>query len=288
MHLFVVSPALDRLWHLHPAEVATGTFEHRLPDVAGRRLRAVRRCRAQDRPVGDGHRPSRRRRFTARRLRATTAPGPASPSRVDTRAVGRRPHRVGARRTPLVPRRLTMFTFSVEDADGQPATRSRAVHGDAGPRRLRQTRSPSVRARASVGIGADGGDADRRSLRRRPRSSRSTSRAARRGCPPRCRSRTDFRSAGDYRIFVQVKTRRAHRDRRLRRSRRMSGRLLPSRFLTSRERLQAAIPTLNVAVRPLAGSPDTVASSESMLSAKMLSRAFDVGFDPRAAYTPVA
>ena len=33
MHLFVVSPALDRLWHLHPDEVATGTFEQRLPDM---------------------------------------------------------------------------------------------------------------------------------------------------------------------------------------------------------------------------------------------------------------
>ena len=33
MHLFVVSPALDRLWHLHPAEVATGAFEQRLPDM---------------------------------------------------------------------------------------------------------------------------------------------------------------------------------------------------------------------------------------------------------------
>ena len=37
MHLFVVSPELDRLWHLHPAQVATGTFEHALPEMpAGR------------------------------------------------------------------------------------------------------------------------------------------------------------------------------------------------------------------------------------------------------------
>ncbi len=33
MHLFVVSPALDRLWHLHPDEITTGTFEQRLPDL---------------------------------------------------------------------------------------------------------------------------------------------------------------------------------------------------------------------------------------------------------------
>jgi hypothetical protein len=37
MHLFIVSPTLDRLWHPHPEESATGTFEQRLPDVpAGR------------------------------------------------------------------------------------------------------------------------------------------------------------------------------------------------------------------------------------------------------------
>ena len=33
MHLFIVSPALDRLWHLHPDEVATGAFEARLPEM---------------------------------------------------------------------------------------------------------------------------------------------------------------------------------------------------------------------------------------------------------------
>ena len=33
MHLFVVSPALDRLWHLHPAEIATGAFEQSLPEM---------------------------------------------------------------------------------------------------------------------------------------------------------------------------------------------------------------------------------------------------------------
>ena len=31
MHLFVLSPALDRLWHLHPNEIRTGTFEQQLP-----------------------------------------------------------------------------------------------------------------------------------------------------------------------------------------------------------------------------------------------------------------
>src|SRR5439155_133478 len=33
MHLFIVSPALDRLLHLHPDETATGTFTQRLPGM---------------------------------------------------------------------------------------------------------------------------------------------------------------------------------------------------------------------------------------------------------------
>jgi hypothetical protein len=35
MHLFVVSPGLDRLWHLHPEERTAGRFEHRLPPLGG-------------------------------------------------------------------------------------------------------------------------------------------------------------------------------------------------------------------------------------------------------------
>ena len=31
MHLFVVSPTLDRLWHLHPKQTGFGTFEHPMP-----------------------------------------------------------------------------------------------------------------------------------------------------------------------------------------------------------------------------------------------------------------
>ena len=33
MHLFIVSPALDRFWHLHPDETGSGTFEQPLPNV---------------------------------------------------------------------------------------------------------------------------------------------------------------------------------------------------------------------------------------------------------------
>ena len=48
----------------------------------------------------------------------------------------------------------------------------------------------------------------------------------------------------------------------------------------------AARPTVNVAEYPLDGLPATDAISELMLSAKIMSRVFVVGFDPRDAYTP--
>jgi hypothetical protein len=34
MHLFIVSPALDRLWHLHPEQAGVGTFVQPLPGLA--------------------------------------------------------------------------------------------------------------------------------------------------------------------------------------------------------------------------------------------------------------
>jgi hypothetical protein len=34
MHLFMVSPALDRLWHLHPEQIGVGTFVQPLPGLA--------------------------------------------------------------------------------------------------------------------------------------------------------------------------------------------------------------------------------------------------------------
>ena len=74
MHLFVVSPALDRLWHLHPAETATGAFEQRLPDMPAGRLRAVRGSRARHRRVGNrGRRSSTTPAIRGRRSPATTA-----------------------------------------------------------------------------------------------------------------------------------------------------------------------------------------------------------------------
>ena len=37
MHLFVVTPELDRLWHLHPREVGEGKFDLAAPEMAAGR-----------------------------------------------------------------------------------------------------------------------------------------------------------------------------------------------------------------------------------------------------------
>ena len=77
MHLFVVSPALDRLWHLHPDEVTTGTFEHRLPEMPAGDYELfadlVHETGLSETVTGT----LSTRRFTARRCPATTARGPA-------------------------------------------------------------------------------------------------------------------------------------------------------------------------------------------------------------------
>jgi hypothetical protein len=112
MHLFVVSPELDRLWHLHPRQDATGTFEQRLPDLPAGRYELF----------GDlVHKTGVSETVTASFETAGILGGPVTgddstfPSPAAGRIVWVRDEQ------PLVTRRLTMFTFRVEDSAGQPA-----------------------------------------------------------------------------------------------------------------------------------------------------------------------
>lgn len=116
MHLFIVSTALDRLWHLHPDEIETGAFEHRLPDM-----------------------PAGQYELFADLVHATgvseTVTGPLATAAIrgaplsgdDSAWAASNLESDGGRivwvrdDAPLVPKRLTMFTFRVEDRDGQPA-----------------------------------------------------------------------------------------------------------------------------------------------------------------------
>lgn len=134
MHLFVVSPALDRLWHLHPDEVATGAFEHPLPDMpAGHYELFADLVHATgvsetatsqlDTPAIAG-KPLSGDDSTWSEVRLPPSPqdGFGGTSKPDTTSTPEGGRIIWVRDdAPLVPKRLTMFTFRVEDQDGQPA-----------------------------------------------------------------------------------------------------------------------------------------------------------------------
>jgi hypothetical protein len=129
MHLFIVSPALDRLWHLHPDEVATGAFEHRLPDMPASRYELF-----ADLVHATGVSETVTGQLETAGITGAPLAGDDSAwaeGTVPTADLARRSSEAkGASEggrivwvhddTPLVPKRLTMFTFRVEDAEGQP------------------------------------------------------------------------------------------------------------------------------------------------------------------------
>jgi hypothetical protein len=164
MHLFILSPTLDRLWHLHPDEVETGAFDQRLPAVPPGHYELfadlVHATGVSETVTGqldtaaidgaplsgddstwtsDVKGPSETaglpRRSSDVKGSSEIAGLPRRSSDVkgssETAGLPRRSSDVkGASEggivwvhdeTPLVTKRLTMFTFRVEDADGQPA-----------------------------------------------------------------------------------------------------------------------------------------------------------------------
>jgi hypothetical protein len=115
MHLFVVTPDLDRLWHLHPGEVAPGTFEHSLPGMPGGGYHLfgdlVHRTGVSETVTAS---------FAAPDIRGAPLGGDDSAWVAASPTRGRRIAWVRDEQ-PLVARRLTMFTFRLEDESGQPA-----------------------------------------------------------------------------------------------------------------------------------------------------------------------
>jgi len=115
MHLFVLSPDLDRLWHLHPDEAQTGTFEQRLPAVPAGTYQLfadlVHGTGLAETLTAELETPAIAGAALSGDDSAWTAAEPLS-----TRIVWQRDDQ------PLVTKRLTMFTFQVHDANGQPVT----------------------------------------------------------------------------------------------------------------------------------------------------------------------
>ena len=115
MHLFVVSPSLDRLWHLHPEEVATGAFEQRMPIVPPGHYELF-----ADLVHATGVSETVTGQFDTPAIAGAPLSGDDSEW---SEADGKRGGIVWVRDdTPLAPKRLTLFTFRIEDAAGRPAS----------------------------------------------------------------------------------------------------------------------------------------------------------------------
>jgi hypothetical protein len=206
MHLFVVSPTLDRFWHLHPDETATGTFEQRLPRLAAGRYELF-----ADLVHATGVSETIVAGLEAPALEGFPLAGDDSAFATGvTEAGGQRARladggsMVWVRDDPLTTKRLTMFTFRVEDAAGEPARDLEPYMGMPGHaifvRRDRQVFAhvhPSGSApMAAMAIG------------QRAFNSGSPAQPHRHdgaGLPPTVSFPYGFPQPGDYRIFVQVK-----------------------------------------------------------------------------------
>jgi len=209
MHLFVVSPALDRLWHLHPSQVATGRFEHRLPEMPAGSYElfadVVHKTGVSETITGTLAAPAIEGTLPAGddsvwvesastvRLKADT------PSDISVLSDGGR--LVWVRdEAPLVPKRLTVLTFRVEDAARQPVKDLELYMGMPGhavlikrDRRVFAHVHPTGSApMAAIEIAMPGAD---------PHAQH---RAAT-GIPPTVSFPYGFPEPGDYRIFVQIK-----------------------------------------------------------------------------------
>ena len=118
MHLFVVSPALDRLWHLHPQETATAAFEQQLPELPAGKYELF---------ADLVHATGVSETVTAA-METPALHGPALSGDDSAWSAEGTPESTASERivwlrdnAPLTTRRLTLFTFRVEDRNGQPA-----------------------------------------------------------------------------------------------------------------------------------------------------------------------
>ena len=118
MHLFVVSPALDRLWHLHPNEVGTAAFQQQLPDLPAGRYELF-----ADLVHATGISETVTATVETPALRGSALTGDDSAWSADAQRDATGGGRIVWIRDegPMIAKKLNLFTFRVEDASGQPA-----------------------------------------------------------------------------------------------------------------------------------------------------------------------
>ena len=125
MHLFIVSPTLDRFWHLHPGEAGNGTFEQQLPNVPQGEYELF-----ADVVHSTGLSETITGRLATSEIHGSALTGddsvwstPASGVTMDAAPLQDEGRMVWVRDgRPLRIGQLTMFTFRIDDAAGRPAT----------------------------------------------------------------------------------------------------------------------------------------------------------------------
>ena len=130
MHLFVVTPQLDRLWHLHPAEISKGAFSQRLPNMADATYPlfadVVHATGVPETVTGEFQTAGLEQ--TGRPLTGDDSAWSATDGSLPRRSSDDMTAEGGTKitwlrdDTPLATKRLTTFTFRVDDRNGQPVT----------------------------------------------------------------------------------------------------------------------------------------------------------------------
>jgi len=214
MHLFVVSPALDRFWHLHPEARTPGRFEQRLPRLDGAAVDG-RYDMFADVVHASG---------ISETVAATLAPGGAighdlqgddsawrleQPVQSDVSVLAGGGRMVFVRDSgPLRPRTLTLLTFRVEEADGAAAADLELYMGMPGHAVVvRRDRSVFAHLHPSGSAPMAAMEIGERALAAANGVPAAASEHQHHSAalPPTITFPYGFPAVGDYRIFVQVK-----------------------------------------------------------------------------------